>query len=192
MIIVLLPLLAYGQVTTSAPRNGWTKVGTDVYLLTSTDYVGIGTSDPNVPLQVNGVIRSSSSEWYHCLYMSALSVAPGASGATLTAPSANTLGGYQLNAASEYLYSSASVCSDWDNASDLNIVVTFEVNANNTGGNVADTVDLSLLTYYKGNAETANKTQTIENAVTIGASAQYKQFSTIFVIDYDKALNVVE
>jgi hypothetical protein len=66
------------------------------------------------------------------------------------------------------------------------------VNVDNTGGSDTDTVDLSMTVYYKGAGETVTKSQTIEVPVTVGKSAQYKQFKTTFTIDWDYASNVVE
>ena len=66
------------------------------------------------------------------------------------------------------------------------------MNVDNTVGNVADTVDISMLSYYKGSGETANKTHTVEVATTVGQSAQFKQFSATFVIDYDLVDHVVQ
>ena len=39
----------------------------------------------------------------------------------------------------------------------------FEVNVDNTGGNVTDTVDLVCEAFYKGTGDTATKTQTQED-----------------------------
>jgi len=70
--------------------------------------------------------------------------------------------------------------------------VVFEVNVDNTAGADTDTVDLALLTYYKGDGETSNKTQTVEVATTVGQSARYKQFTATFTIDWDLTDNVVQ
>lgn len=143
-------------------------------------------------LLVDVANQGSTSLWYRAVHVSALSAAPGASGATFTVPSTNTLGGYQLSNASHYLYFGDSVTSMWDGASDLSVRVTFEVNVNNTAGGTGDTVDLQLLCYYKGDGETANKTQTLEVPKTVGQSARYKRFTTVFTVDWDKTNNVVE
>lgn len=140
----------------------------------------------------NSVIRGTSSLWWCCKYIDAFSVSPGLSGATLVPPDRDTLGGYQLNAATEYLYFNGRVCSNWDGATDLIVTVTWEVNVDNSAGNVTDTVDLKLLAYYKGNTDTENKKQEIEIATTVGQAARYKQFTTTFTIDYDLALSIVD
>ncbi|MDO8336204.1 MAG: hypothetical protein Q7T74_05505, partial [Candidatus Saccharibacteria bacterium] len=40
--------------------NGWTDAGTNVYLTTATDKVGIGTTGPNYNLHVNGTFNATS------------------------------------------------------------------------------------------------------------------------------------
>jgi hypothetical protein len=143
-------------------------------------------------LKTSAVLRGATSLYRRYYHLPLAAINPGASGATWTAPSTNTLGGWQLDAASEVLYLQTDVHSDWDAATDLTVEVKFEVNVNNTGGGAGDTVDLKLVCYYKGNAETACKTQTVEPATVVGASAQYKRFTATFTINYDETDNVVE
>jgi hypothetical protein len=102
------------------------------------------------------------------------------------------LGGWQLNAAGETLYYGAHIESDWDGASDIEVNIWWEVNVDNTGGSVGDTVDLKLVVRYKGEGDTVIKTQTQEVAVVVGQSAQYKQFQTNFLVNFDEASNVVD
>jgi len=137
-------------------------------------------------------IHGTTSLWWYIKYVDAFTITPGGSGAQLIPPDANTLGGYQLDADTEKLYFNAHVFDNWDGSSDLELVVIFEVNVDNTGGSDTDTVDLRLVSYYKGDGETTNKTQTVEVATTVGKSPQYKQFTTILTIDYDATDNVVE
>ena len=139
-----------------------------------------------------GTLTAANSIWYREFDIAAFSVSPGVSGATLTPPSANTIGGYLLDAATELLYTIFHIHGDWDAASDLYVDVQWEVNVDNTGGADTDTVDLKLVCYYKGDGETATKTQTIEIPTTVGKSARYKQFTTTFTIDYDLVDNVIE
>ena len=117
---------------------------------------------------------------------------PGASGATWVPASANTTGGWRLTNATWLLRGSADVHADWDGASDLKFEVHWMVNVDNTGGGAGDTVDLKATIYYKGEGDVATKSQVVEVATIIGASAQYKQFDTEFTIDYDYADNVVD
>jgi len=136
--------------------------------------------------QTNG----TTSLYYHEYIISAFSTSTGASGATLTAPTANTLGGYQLDVNTEQLYFSMHVENDWDGATDITVEVYWEVNE----AEAADgTVDLQLICYYKGDHEATNKTQTQEEAHTItGNKAQYTQHKTTFTINWDESENVVE
>lgn len=104
---------------------------------------------------------------------------------------ANSLGGWNLAGAST-LEGQASIRSDWDGVSDLYLEIVFEVNIDNTGGSASDTVDIRVVFYYKGNSDTATKTQTVEVPTTVGASARYKQFRFLMPIDYDYSGNVVD
>ena len=137
-------------------------------------------------------LRSDQSVWHHEHDLFATSLNPGASGATRTAPDSNTIGGWQLDAAGETLYFEAHMEAEWDAVSDLIVNAWWEVNVDNTGGAGGDTVDLRLVVRYKGAGDTAIKTQTVEVATTVGASARYKQFKTSFTIDYDAANNIID
>ena len=137
-------------------------------------------------------IHGTTSLWWYIKYVDAFTITPGGSGAQLIAPDANTLGGYQLDADTEKLYFNAHIFDNWDASSDLELVVVFEVNVDNTAGSDTDTVDLKVTAYYKGDGETTNKTQTTEVATIVGKSPQYKQFTAILTIDYDATDNVVE
>ncbi|KKL98329.1 hypothetical protein LCGC14_1825540 [marine sediment metagenome] len=138
------------------------------------------------------VLRSNMSVWDHEHDLFATSLDPGASGATRIVPDSNTLGGWQLNAAGETLYFEAHVEAEWDAVSDLRANIWFEVNVDNSGGSAGDTVDLKLVIRYKGEGDTAIKTQTVEVATVVGASARYKQFKAAFAIDFDAIDNVID
>lgn len=145
-----------------------------------------------ITLYGNATLRTATAVRRRYYHLPLFASNPGASGPTFVACDTNTLGGWQLNAVGELLYFDTDVHSDWDAASDLTVEVKFEVNVDNTGGGAGDTVDLRLQTFYKGNAETSCKTQVLEVATTVGASARYKRFTCNFTIDYDAVGNVVE
>ena len=117
---------------------------------------------------------------------------PGASGATWVNADANTTGGWRLTNSTWLLRGSADVHADWDGASDLTFEVHFMVNVDNSGGLITDTVDLKAVIYYKGEGDVATKSQVVEVPITVGQSAQYKQFDAEFTIDWDYTDNVVE
>ncbi len=139
-----------------------------------------------------GTIRATNAVWWREHHYSIFSISPGSSGATETAPNSNTLGGFQLDAVGEELFFNCHIHPDWSADSDVEAHVAFEVNVNNSGGSSGDTVDLKLVCRLKGEGETAVKTQTLENAVVVGQSAQYKQFETIFLINFDDGSNPVD
>ena len=117
---------------------------------------------------------------------------PGASGATWVDPDVNTLGGFQLDAAGEILFAKVDVHADWDAASDLNVELYFEVNIDNTGGLVTDTVDIKAVVYYKGVGELVNKSQVVEVATVVGQSDQYNLFKVELALNYDEVDNVIQ
>lgn len=179
------------QIEALRVRSDSDQIG--IHINDTTGVVRIGDGVTNyIEIGTNGLIRAATSLWWDAKSTDASSAAPGGSGATWTAPDANTLGGYKLDANTEKLYFNESISSMWDGASDLEFKVIFEVNVDNTGGATSDTVDLQLICYYKGNGDTANKTQTLEEAKTVGKSAQYKRFTTTFTIDWDATDNIVE
>lgn len=209
--LILIPvLLGFATLSTFGPWIGLREQanspnlstnGIKIYANSSNDLCSLhednstyklNLADPNENITISGVLRTDPSNWYCCKYIDVISVSPGGSGSTLTIPDTNTLGGYQLDASNEYLYSDGRACSNWDTNSNLDVIITFEVNVDNSGGNITDTVDLSLLAYYKGNGDTANKTQTVEIATIVGQSARYKQFISTHSIDYDLVSNVVD
>ncbi len=152
----------------------------------------------NFELQPDGVVlipdrlRSNHPVWWREHHYTIFSISPGASGAVETPPDANTLGGWQLNVDTEKLFYNCHVHEDWSADSDLEAHVIFEVNVDNTGGNVGDTVDLQLIARMKGDAETAVKTQTLEIATVVDQSAQYKQFEAIFLVDFDSGTDPLD
>ncbi len=156
-----------------------------------TGQAGASFSWNNQELTNTNKITAQTSIWHHEHDLFATSLNPGASGATRTAPDSNTIGGWQLDAAGETLYFEAHMEAEWDAVSDLIINAWWEVNVDNTGGAGGDTVDLRLVVRYKGESDAAIKTQTVEVATTVGASARYKQFKTTFTIDYDAVSNVI-
>lgn len=148
---------------------------TDV-LIGSGDRLSVGT-------ELNFEQSDGTSLYYHHHPLSAYAISPGASGAAEVAPSANGLGGWNLDVDTEELYFNTHVNVDWDGVSDMLVEVTFELNAAGTDG--ADTVDLQLVSTYKGDGEAVIKTQTDEVAMVVGTAAQWTQFETVFVITYN-------
>ena len=139
-----------------------------------------------------GTIQSTNAVWWREHHYTIFSVSPGASGATEVAPDSSTLGGWQLTTSGHQLFYNCHVHGDWSADSDLEAHVIFEVNVNNTGGDVGDTVDLKLIARMKGDGETTVKIQTLEIATVVGQSAQYKQFEAIFLVNFDDGSNPLE
>ena len=135
-------------------------------------------------------IKTSTSIWYYCKYMDAINLAIGGSGAVQTTPTDNTLGGYQLDVATEYLYFNGGVCNNWDTLSDIEVKVRWELNA--ASGSANDSVFLDLICWYKGNDEDTTKYQALTEGVLVGNETQYTMHTTTLTIDYNLADNVVQ
>jgi len=139
--------------------------------------------EDNDLLNTSSFHRHSSANYRRYYHLPLSASDPGAAGATWTAPDANQVGGWQLDAAGEILYLTTDIHSDWDAASDLDVEVSFTLNT--AGTTAGDTVDLKLVCYYAGEGDTSTKTQTQEVATTVDDAAQYTQFKMEFNIDYD-------
>ena len=155
--------------------------GGDVDINLNNDYLYNGTT---------GFIRTSDSSKYRRYYhLPISSFSPGVAGATWTSPSANTVGGWRLNAAGETLEFGTDIHSDWDGASDITAKFSFALNV---AGLPADTVDLRLQCFYNGAGDTATKTQVLEVATVAVLGAQFEVYNMSFTINWDEANNVVE
>jgi len=149
--------------------------------------------DPDGIVQTTEVIRGTTSLWYSPpQHVEISSANPGGSGATWVPPTADVLRGWQLNADAEILEFEADVHSDWDEATDIEVKVIFESNVDNTGGNVGDTVDLKLISYYKGDGEITNRTQTIIESCVVGQIDDHEQHVCTILLNYDEVDNVIE
>ncbi len=140
-----------------------------------------------------GTITGQTAQWWHEYILPASAFSQGASGATTQVPNANTLGGWLLDrdVALEELNSTSHMESDWDQASDPVVEIFFEVNVDNTLGADTDTVDIQVIFRYKGDGETAVKTQTVVDAVVVGKSAQFKQFKATIMLNRNLSSNVL-
>jgi len=145
-----------------------------------------GTRDMEAPLTFD------DSYYWKCQKLTGLEFAAGGSGATWTAPDANTAGGYNLDADAEYVYFGSCVCGDWDAVSDMELIVCWETDVDNSGGNDADEVQIDVEVYMKGESETSTKNQSLSETQIIGKAARYTSYQTTFTIDYDSATDPIE
>jgi len=136
--------------------------------------------------------RSTTANFRRYNHIDLFSVNPAASGATFITPSSDSSGGWRLDADTEYLYFNVPINADWDGASNIIVDVTFEVNIDNSGGVSTDSVDLKLQCFYKGDGETACKTQIAELSKKVSTSPRYKQWTSSLTIDWDASGNVVQ
>jgi len=141
-------------------------------------------------LEVVDSLKASTSLWWYCKYMDAFNLSPGGSGATQIVPTANVIGGYQFNAPTEYLYFNGGVCNNWDEESDIEVKIRWEMNVASLSDN--DSIFLDLDCLYKGTDEDTTKHQLLTVGVLVENLPQYTMKTTTFEIDYDLADNVVQ
>ncbi len=125
-------------------------------------------------LYVSSIQRSDG--YWHEYNLGAIELSPGGSGATLIAPNISSLGGYRLDAINEYLYFTSHVEEDWDGVGAGNFEIAFEVNVDNTGGLVTDTVRFQLEVWHKLPGELTNTVFSLDGVTTVGQSDQHELF----------------
>lgn len=129
--------------------------------------------------------------YWHEYAIPAINLSPGASGATLIAPNASSLGGYQLNAINELLYFGTHVDHDWDGVSDGLFEIFFEVNDDNTGGLVTDTVKFQLEVWHKQRGELVNTVYSLQGNTVVGQSQQHELFEQEIVVGNIREMEVL-
>lgn len=131
------------------------------------------------------VTETGRGGYWHKYSLPAKSLSPGASGATLTEPNAQTLGGYLLDADNEYLYYAAHIEDDWDELSNILVEIYFETNEDNALGDIADTVDIDITCYNKtpDDGEYIPWVNSFDGTTTIGTVERYALFTQEIEID---------
>lgn len=120
--------------------------------------------------------------YWHEYALGAIDLSPGASGATLLAPNASSLGGYRFDAINEYLYFASHVDHDWDGISNGLLEIFFEVNVDNTAGLVTDTVKFQLEVWHKMDGELTNTVYSLQGNTVVGQSDQHELFEQEIVV----------
>lgn len=164
-------------------------------------FVGCSKSDPLTEsfyvTDINvgdSVIRDDAlgnGGYWHEYNLGAIDLSPGASGATLIAPNASSLGGYQLNAINEYLFFDSHVEDDWDSASDGVFQIYFEVNDDNSGGLVTDTVKFQLEVWHKLLGERVCTVYSLSGNTVVGQAQQHDLFMQNIAIGDLRAADVL-
>ena len=120
--------------------------------------------------------------YWHEYNMGAINLNPGASGAAQIAPNASSLGGYRLDNITEYILFDTHVESDWDAVGNGIVEIDFEVNVDNTGGLVTDTVKFQLECWHKIPGELVNTVYSLEGNTVVGQSDQHELFKQTIAI----------
>jgi hypothetical protein len=144
----------------------------------------------NLILVTGGSFERTDGYW-HEYNMPALELNTGGSGATLIEPNASSLGGYRLDAINETLYFTSHVEEDWDGVDDGNFEIAFEVNVDNTGGLVTDTVKFQLEVWHKLPTELTNTVFSLEGNTVVGQSDQHELFEQEIIVGNLRAGEVI-
>jgi hypothetical protein len=172
---------------------------TDARVMAGTGKLVLGIVDSGDVIEVEQVIHGDDSKWYAQQYLPVTGMVAATSGGgnapTWTAPDLvagpyTTLGGWNFdNDDTSQLIFQFKMGSDWDAASDIEVLVDFEANEAGAGAN---TTDLELQTLHKKSGDTAPVSQSLTDSVTVGACAQYDMFQASFTVDYDDGSNPVD
>lgn len=122
------------------------------------------------------VASDGTGGYWHEMEVDIFSISPGGSGATQVIADAFTLGGYRLDAATEYLYFDTHIEDDWDGISDGEVVIYFEVNTDNSGGLVTDVVTINIQNYHKLPGDRITTVSDHEESVVVGQAEAYDLF----------------
>ena len=149
-----------------------------ILLLLAVIMSGCSTSDPYPEsFYTSGsyarVASDGSGGYWHEHDVDGVTVSPGGSGATFVVPGVNTLGGYQLDAANEYLYFDISIEDNYDEISDAEIQIYYELNVDNTGGAETDLTVFNVLFYCKQLSDTASDVHELNVIDVVGTAPQY-------------------
>jgi hypothetical protein len=129
--------------------------------------------------------------YLHEYTLGAIELSPGASGATLIVPNISSLGGYRLDNITETLFYTIHIEDDWDGLSDAIFEISFEVNVDNTGGLVTDTVKLQLEVWHKIPGELTNTVFSLQGNTVVGQADQHQLFIqniTVGNLRYDEVI----
>ena len=167
-------------------RYGGTLYGGNAWF---TDIDVSGDIDVAGDVNVDGsVIRTDGAGgggYWHEYNLPAFNVSPGASGATFIAPNVSSLGGWRLDNITELLYFATHVEDDWDGTTDALLEIAFEVNIDNTGGLITDTVEISVECFHKIEGAFGCTVVSTEGSVVVGQSDQHELF--IMDVPFDAA-----
>ncbi len=121
--------------------------------------------------------------YWHEYRFDVINLAKGASGATFIVPTSDTLGGYRLDASTEYLYFASHIEHDWDGISDGLLDIGFEVGLDNTAGSVSDVVVLTIEHYHKAFGDTTTSPTTHNGSAVVGQSSEWKFFEMFIPVN---------
>ena len=147
-----------------------------ILLLPSCQIKDAWTEDFYTKASVGRIHSDGSGGYWHEYPLGAIDLSPGASGSTLITPNASSLGGYQLNGLTEYLFFDSHIDHDWDRISNGKIELFFEVNDDNSGGLVTDTVKFQLEVWHKIAGERTTTVYSLDSTTIVGQAQQHDLF----------------
>jgi len=137
----------------------------------------------------SGVIRSATNSYYHFFAMNLASANPGASGATYRLPTADHLGGQELDAVGDTLVGCFPLQGDYQVGTNPVLLACVTNMVDNTTGDPADVIEFEFNLWYKRDGDTACRTQSFNASVTVGQMEQYYQLHLHKEVDQGTAPN---
>jgi hypothetical protein len=119
---------------------------------------------------------SGNGGYWHEYNFDVYEISPGSSGATFIAPNVSSLGGWQFNGITEYLFFSAHIEDDYDELTNGILEVSFEVNDDNSGGNDTDVVKFQLEVWHKIEGENGCTVESLTGSTVVGKATQHDLF----------------
>jgi len=119
---------------------------------------------------------SGEGGYWHLYPVAAVNISAGGSGATQIKPSAASLGGYQLNGLTEWLFFDGYIEDDYDGVGNVIVDIFFEVNNDNSGGLVTDTVVIQLECWHKALGDQFTTLASLSGTTVVGQSQQCHLF----------------
>ena len=116
---------------------------------------------------------SGNGGYWHEHYTEAISAY---STGTQLPPNVSSLGGYRLDNIIETLYFATHVEPDFDGVTPGIVQIYFEVNIDNTGGGITDTVKFQLECWHKIIGELTNTVYSLDGNTVVGTSDQHELF----------------
>jgi len=171
---------------TQTDVTGWDELYAIDILVDSTSVFNVGLDG-----EANFYDASGDGRYWRTRTIDPSAISPGGSGATLTVWGDASIG-YLLDATTEYLYATTKVCNEWDESSDIVVVVDVALNGDETAN---DIIQFEVLAEYFGEHDDMDtpktQTRTVDHDI-VSDNLAGEVHTMTFLLDFDLVDNVVE